>query len=49
MANSDNLKKITFNDLSFWLKVAIVCGWVYGVISAIEFLIGFFIGLLSSA
>jgi len=37
---------IKFNDLSFWLKISIVMGWITLVIYGFSFLIGFIQGLM---
>ena len=38
--------KITFKDLSGWLKTAIIFAWISGFYYGILFLIGFFWALL---
>jgi len=37
--------KVTFKDLSIWLKIPIVSSWIVGTIYLMAFSIGFIIGL----
>lgn len=39
-------EKVTFDDLSIGLKVAVVFAWVFGIINIIAFFIGFIEGLV---
>jgi len=39
-------KMVCYKDLSGWLKVAIIGGWISLVINGIAFIIGFMEGLL---
>jgi hypothetical protein len=44
--NSNN--KVTFGDLSVWLKIIIVFGWVMFGLSIIVFLLGFMKGAVGA-
>ena len=32
---------IRYKNLSWWLKIAAIAGWIYAVVIAIEFIYGF--------
>ena len=42
--NNRNEQQITFQDLSFGLKIAIIMAWIIGVIWGLFFLVGFIAG-----
>ena len=37
--------KICFKNLSIWLKILIILGWIYAAIFTLTFLIGFYEGV----
>jgi len=41
------MEKVKFNNLSGWLKTAIVLTWIIIGIYGLSFLVGFIIGLIS--
>lgn len=41
-------EKLTFKDLSIWLKFAVLGGIIYFFLAVIAFLFGFLDGILSS-
>jgi len=42
----ENNEKITFSDLSIWLKIPVIVGWGMIVVYALIFIISFIIGLI---
>lgn len=40
------MEKISFKNLSAWLKTLVICGWVFIGFTIFLFLIGFVIGII---
>ena len=39
--------KVKFKDLSVWIKIGVIAGWVYVVVFTISFIYGFIKGFSS--